>query len=161
KVSFAALRIDPDGDGPVVGQGDLHPGTKNAAPNGSAETTLQLLAKAVIPLLSECWGRGLRERGSVAFPGAGVERKLTNDENCAADIIQRTIHRAILVRENPQAGNFARQPLNVFVRIFRFYPQENNQPDTDFGDLAPVDEDGCLVDALDQCSHGELVAKRG
>ena len=110
---FAILQligIQPDGEGAVVDQADLHHGTEAAGFH-----VRHVLAGAFNELLVElfCLIRraGAGERGSVALLAVGVQGELRHDEHLAVHVGKRAVRLAVLVLEDAQLEDLAPQPL--------------------------------------------------
>src|SRR5207247_2190161 len=71
---------------------------------------------------------GAAVRRTVAFPGAGEERELADDEKVSSDLLDGAVHDAVFVIENPQTGDLPAQPLEVLVRVRLLDGQQHEQP---------------------------------
>ena len=81
---------------------------------------------------SACSGRAARaKRRAVALLGVGDQRELRDHERLAADVEQRAIELPLVVLEDPQARDLAREPLGVRVVVTVGHAQQHAEPRPD------------------------------
>ena len=51
--------------------------------------------------------------GAISFPGAREQSKLTDEQNLALNVLDRTIHYAIFIIKKAQSNELAAQPFDV------------------------------------------------
>ncbi len=66
---------------------------------------------------------------------------MAHDEGLGADIEQGPVRTALLVGEDPQLGDLARQPVGDRLVVVRADAQEHDQPGSDRADDLAVDPD--------------------
>ena len=89
----------------VIGQGDLHGGTKAAG--GRDDTHLgHFPDKMVIKRFGMFRWRGRPKRGSAPLAAVGVEGELADEQDSATGLLHRAVHDAVFVVEEvwPAAG---------------------------------------------------------
>jgi hypothetical protein len=95
----------------------------------------------------------LHERRPPALAGIGVQSELGDGENRAPCIEDRTIHSALVVREDAQRRDLVREPARVALPVPDRDPEEHQQAGSDLADDLSVDPYACARDALEECSH--------
>ena len=63
------------------------------------------------------------------------------------------VHHPLLVVENPQTDQLARQILHIFVRVLHAHADQHQQALPDPGQLDAADADGSVLHTLNQQSH--------
>lgn len=72
-------------------------------------------------------------RRAVALAGRSLQRELAHHQHLAAYLPHVEVHHPLLVVENPQTDQLARQILHIFVRVLHAHADQHQQalPDPD------------------------------
>lgn len=103
---LAIFGIDPDGDGAIVDEADLHIGTEFAGLDGDTCGLLELVDEGLVEGFGVFGSCGADEGRAVAFFDAGVEGELADDEELSIDAVDVGIDGSGLVCEESHAGDF-------------------------------------------------------
>jgi len=103
-------RVDDDGDGAVVDEGDMHHGAELAVRDGFAEGGGELGEELFVEGFGEVGLGGVVEGGARAFAATGDERELADDERATAGVAQGAVHRAGVVGKDAQRRAFFDEP---------------------------------------------------
>lgn len=151
-------RIDHNGDRSVVDEGDFHVGAEHTRANGSTEVYCQLSNKCFVVWNCNFWWSGADVGWAIPFFRTGEQSKLADDEDFAADILNREIHGARLIIEDPELDNLSAQPLDVLIGIACFDGKEHQESTRDDGMSPAGDCHRCFRHPLDDGAHvGDLV----
>jgi len=150
---FPGFSVDDDGDGAIVGQGDLHVGSEFTGLDRAAEFVTEFLQESLVEGNSGLWRGGASVRGTVALLRAGVKGELTDDQCLALDLLNGSIHEPGWVAENAEPGNFAGKPVDVGLGIGGFHGEQDEQSLFDRSADLALDLDGRLGDTLDDGAH--------
>ena len=108
-----------------------------------------------------CSGRRrIREARPVAPARVREQRELADDERLAADVEERAVEAALVVLEDPQAGDLPGEPLGRFGRVFVPGTDEHEQAAAARADDLAVDRDRGPRHALHDRSHQGFVPAR-
>ena len=96
----------------------------------------------------------LREGGAAAPPHVAAEGELADHQGRPADLHHRAVHAALVVGEDPQAGQLVGQGGGVGRPVAGGRPHQHQQPAADLADRLAVDPDRSPGDSLHHCPHG-------
>ncbi len=144
--------VENEGDRPVVDQSDLHIGAE--APGfGSHPKTPAFVGDALVDrhrlIAAQCPG----ERRAPALAGVGVERELRHQQDLAAALEHRAVEASILVGEDAQTGDLARQPSRLRPAVATADADENEQTGRDRGHPLAIDGDARTLHPLHDGAH--------
>src|SRR6266700_8328226 len=91
---LARCRVDPEGHGTVVGEGNVHVSPENTGADGAACRTLERLDERFERGQRESRGRRSAIRRSRTLAGRGVQRELAYGEDFSPAIDHRPVHGA-------------------------------------------------------------------
>lgn len=114
---LAVAAVDPECDGPVVGEGDFHVRTEDSLGHGFAELLAERFAEGFVKWLGKVWVGGFQKRGAIAFLRRGVEGELADDKDVSAGFEDRAVHFSFVIFEDAEAGDLSCQPIDVAVVI--------------------------------------------
>lgn len=150
--SLQLIGVQPDGEGAVVDQVDLHHGAE-----ATGFHVRHVLAGAFDELLVKPFGlvgrAGAGEGGPVALLAVGVQRELRNDERLSVHIGKRAVRLAVLVLEDAQLEDLAPQPLDLLRAVVRAHAQQDQVPVLARAHRFAVDIHLRMRHALHQCPH--------
>jgi hypothetical protein len=148
------LGVEDDRDRAVVRDLDDHPGAEHACLGGKAEVA-ELLAERFVQRFGHVGPGRFREvrPGSLLASAIRYERELADDERLAARVDDAPVEPALLVLEDPQAGDLAGETQGGRLVVSQRDAEEDAEPRADGGDGFPVDEDARLADPLDERSQ--------
>src|SRR6185312_6168047 len=86
-----------------------------------------------------------------------MQRELRDDEDIAADVGERAVHRAGIVVEHAQRGDLAREPARIVVAVVGGDAGEDEQALADRGDRRAVHVDARARNALQHRPHRDGV----
>ena len=85
-----------------------------------------------------------------------AERKLADEEDFAADVVDGEIHFVVIVGEDSQFGDFRGERLDVAIGVAFFDAEEDEKTFADGRYLVSRDGDRCAANALNDSFHGIL-----
>lgn len=153
-LSLAEAGVDEDGDGAVVGEGDFHVGSEDAACDGFSEFGFEGGAEGLVEGFGDGRRGGGEERRTVSFAGGGVEGELADDDDIALDFLDGAVHFAFVIGEDAHAGDFRDEPGEVIRGVAFLDAEEDEESGAGLGDGFRIDGDGGVEDALEDGSHG-------
>jgi hypothetical protein len=146
------LGVEHDRDRAVVCDLDEHAGAEGTSCDRDA-LPLEGGAERFVDGLRLFRAGGVREARPVALRRVRYERELADDERLAARVDDAPVEPALLVLEDPQAGDLAGETQGGRLVVSQRDAEEDAEPRADGGDGFPVDEDARLADSLDDCSQ--------
>lgn len=151
--SFAAAGIDPDGDRAIVDEGDLH-----VCAEDSRGDRLTAFAREVpAELRKERQGsfrpRSADERRTIALPDGGMECELADREEIATGFRDRTVHEAVVVREDAELCDLCCEPEGIVWAVIVFDAHEQKESRANRGMEFGIDRDRSRKDALEEDPH--------
>lgn len=124
---LSVLAIDNDGDRAVVDQLYLHIGSKLARLNLLAEEVGEPTDKLLVHRYGHLGLGGMDIAGTIAFLGAGHQRKLTDEQNATVwHIGDGQIHYPVRVIENAQGNYLTAKPVDIFICVGIFNAEKNH-----------------------------------
>lgn len=97
---------------------------------------------------------------ALAAIGIGREGKLADEQQAAAHILQRFIHLALLVAENPIAQQAFAHALNASFVIAGLHGDQGQQPGIDSADNFVIDLDTGFGNTLNKCNHARMLTEK-
>ena len=106
--------------------------------------------------------RRIREAGSSSLLALAVceERELADDERLAADVEERAVEPAVVVREDPQAGDLGGEARGRLGRVLVPCTDKHEKARPARTDDLAVDTHGGSRDPLDDGAHGSILYAR-
>ena len=153
---FPALRIDPDGHGAIIVEGDIHHRTEPTGPNGPAQARFESIDKIFVE-----WYRNVRvscplKTGTGAFLDPGVKGELAHDEGFSSGIENGPVHLSFVIFEDSEREKFADEPVDVFLAVFLFDPKQEQHSGADSALFDTLNRNVSVTHTLQQYSHGNL-----
>ena len=144
--------MQPEGDGAVVDEFDLHVGAKAAAGDFGVQG-VGAGDQVFVELAAQLGRGGGGEAGAVAAAGVGCEGELADDEQAAAHVLQAAVHLAGRVAEDAQFQCLEQQFFAGGGGVARLGADEHEQAVADASEQLPAGADLGARDALDECFH--------
>jgi hypothetical protein len=136
----------------VVQQSDVHMSLKGACFDRQGLTS-QISGYTLIQRVRFLRPSGFNETRTSAFAAVTVQRELADEQNGAADIRQSQIHLPVGIFEDPESGDFARDPDDVFLRIVFGDSQQDEESSLNLSDDLPVNSHRRFCHSLNHGTH--------
>src|SRR6056297_28697 len=121
----------------------------------------QTLAVAFVEWICD-FGSGRRGKGGApSLSTVPPQSELTDCQNAAVNIHQRSVHSVVFVRKDSQQRRFIGQIVSIFFRIALPYPDQYHHAHGDPPDGLSVDVNLSLGNSLNDTSHGWLLLING
>ena len=128
-------------------------GAELAGLNWLAQVEFEPVDKLLVKGDGNLRSGGAAVRGAIAFPGAGKQRELADQQDAALDVLHREVHNSGLVIEDAQPDDLPAQPLDVLRRIGFLDGEQHDQSPLDGTLDGAVDDDLGFRRPLDDGSH--------
>ena len=131
--------------------------TSISAPKTPRPTRTPAPSSCVANVLHQLRGsagfRSAEERRAPTLSRVGEQRELRHDERLSADGGEVVVRLAVGVPEDPQARDLVGEPFGVGLGVVVAHPHQEEVPESDRGNLGPVDRDGGAADPLEHHPH--------
>jgi hypothetical protein len=146
--------VEDDRYGAIVDEFDLHASAEHTRRDRHTELS-ERLAETVVERLGVLWSccTGEVRSSSLLTFAIGDQGELADDKRAPALVEKRTVELAIVVLEDPQPGDAAREALGRRLLVSSGDPEQDEQPRRNRGPLLAVDDDGRSRDPLDDRSQ--------
>jgi hypothetical protein len=146
------LRVEHDRDWAVVGELHGHAGAEDACRDWHPERA-KVVAEALVERLRLLGLGGTAEARAVALGGVRDQRELADDDRCGAEVEERAVEAALLILEDPQARDAAREPCRLLLPIRPRDPEQDAEARPDLSNDVGVHDHPRRRDALDDGPH--------
>lgn len=154
-----ATRIEQESHRAAVVQLDFHVLLKASGCDIDCHAT-QFCNESPIELIGLLGASGPDEAGTSPFRAVSQKSELADDEDSAADLLDREIHLAVMVLEDAESGDFLRKGDAVGVGVIDFDSEKHEQAGGDFAGDFLGDGDLGSGDTLNNCSHDDFPCAR-
>ena len=150
---FPVLRIDDDGDRPIVDQRDLHVRSELARLDRFAQVCGEFPLESIVKGDGDFGSGGPAVGRPVAFLCAGKKGELAHEKDFSLDLLDRSVHDSVVVVENSELNDLAAQPFDVLGCVGFFDSEQDRQAVLNgAGDLA-VNGHGSIGNTLNDSAH--------
>ena len=131
---LAVPAVDHNSDRAIIDESNFHRGAETPPADGPAQMGIEEGTEMLIERISPVGSGGAQEGRAVAFPGAGVEGELADDNGLSIVIDERAVHPALAVVEDAHVCNLSREPFGVPFCVGVLEAEENKQTTSDGSD---------------------------
>jgi len=150
------LRVEHDVDRAVILDVYVHVRAEFTGADRVDGLLSDLLDEIFVETLGITGGSGVTEVRTASVLHVGAQSDIGNDQNIAADIVQRAVHLTVIILKNAQLADLLREKIRLCFGVALHCADEHHETGADLSCLRIVDRDHSAVRALNNCSHNSF-----